>query len=822
MTKIMSPKIVPQNVRKKSILVKTGIVSFIIIMAVFSLAYWLIIRPWPQMDGTIKIPGLQDKVTVLMDKWGTPNIYAQNEHDLFMTQGFIHAQNRMWQMELNRAQGNGRLSSILGKKVIDYDINLRIFGLRRVAEKTWKELDKDTRNILFAYAEGVNAYLELHKNNLPIEFNILHIKPAHWTPIDTLAFGNLMGYILSGNLTQEYLRANMVAKIGPDLTEQLFPPRAAGTPLIIPNEAENYKNLMKNKVSGVGKRSTNFCDDWTVDTDDGIGSNDWTVHGSRTKNGKPMLANDMHLGLGLPSWWYQNGLHGGRFDCVGFSFTGVPGIIVGHNQSIAWGVTNLNPDTQDLYMEKLDDVKHPTKYQYKGQWFKLDVIHEVLNVKGGEKVPFNIYFTKHGPILPTIMGHDVSATPLAMKSAIEDGNGLFAAAIQVNLASNWQQFRKAVSIWDNPGENFVYADVNGNIGYQCTGKVPIRRKNHNGLLPVPGWRGEYEWTGFIPFEDMPDTFNPSQGFAATANNQIIADDYPFMLTLDWYPGFRAKRICDMLAASNKLTINDMKNIQSQVYSIPADTLCPYILATKPDDEQEKIALQKIREWDHYVKAGSVGAGIYEVWLINMIKNTISDELGDQLTTDYLSGNYQRHASQTITLIMNLLKDKNHVFWDNIKTPQKENREDIVKKSFKDTLTFYGKNVGKDINQWSWGRVHTLTFKHWPLGTSGNPLLRMLFNDKTYPYGGDHFTVSEAGFRRGSSYEVVHGPSQRMIIDLNDFNNSIWVNSSGQTENLWHPNRKDTLPLWYHNQYYRMDYSAGKVEAAKRHELLLVP
>lgn len=803
--------------KRASILIKTGIGLLILILIVIALIFWFIIRPWPKMDGTIKIPGLRDKVSVHMDKWGTPHIYAQNEHDLFMAQGYVHAQHRLWQMELNRAQGNGRLSSILGKKVIPSDILLRTFGLRRIAEKTWNKLDEDTRNILLAYAEGVNVYIDTHQNKLPLEFNLLRVKPERWTPIDTLSFGNLMGYWLSGNIKLEYLRSKMVAQIGPELTSQLFPPRMKDYPLIIPNEVENYKNLTKDSVS-VGT----IYDQWIGDPDEGWGSNCWTVHGNRTNSGKPMLATDMHLFLGVPSIWYQNGLHGGRFNCVGFSLTGVPNIIVGHNQSIAWGVSNLSPDCQDLYIEELDDLEHPTKYKYNGQWLDLDVVHEVIDVKGGEKVPFDIFMTKHGPILPSIMGDDVSKTPFAMRWAIEEGNMLFSAVVKLNLASNWRQFREAISIWDNPGQNFVYADVNGNIGYQASGKVPIRRKKHNGLLPVPGWNGENEWIGFIPFEDMPATYNPVKGHVATANNQIISDNYPYILTLDWYPGFRAKRISDMLSASDKLTMDDMKNIQSQLFSIPAEIICPYLLGIKTDNELERLGLQKIREWDYYVRADSVGAGIYEVWLINMIRNTVGDELGDELTTKYISGNYQRHASQTVPLLMNLLKDKNNILFDNVNTPQKENREDIIKKSFKEALAFYTNKVGEDINDWNWGKVHTMTFRHWPFGSCGIPLVEMLFNDKTYPFGGDQFTVCEAGFTRGVSFEVNHGPSQRMIADLSNLDNSLMVNSSGQVENLWHPNRKDALPLWFNKEYYHLNFTSEKVKAAARHNLVLVP
>jgi penicillin amidase len=792
-------------------------VVFILCLVVLALVFWFVIRPWPKLDGTIKIPGLQDKVTILTDKWGIPNIYAQNEHDLFMAQGYMHAQNRMWQMEMNRGNANGRLSSLLGKRGIGADMFYRSFGLRRIAERTWDLLDQDYRNILMAYAEGVNAYLDTHKNNLPLEYRILGVKPDPWTPIDTLAYGNLMGFSLSGNHKLEYLRSKIVAKIGPDLTYQLFPPQAEGTPLIIPTEAENYKNLAKDSVS-----VANFDDNWMfdLDPDEGLGSNDWTVHGSRTKSGKPFLANDMHLGLGLPSTWYQNGLHGGRFDCVGFSMAGVPTVIVGHNKSIAWGCSNLNPDTQDLYMEQLDNLEHPAKYKYKDQWLDLEVVHEVLNVKGQGEVPFNIYFTNHGPILPSITGEDVSKTPLAMKWAVGDGNLLFSAVVKVNLAANWSQFRDALRLWEMPGQNFVYADVDGNIGYQSTGKVPIRSKNYNGLVPVPGWTGEYEWTGFIPFEDMPATYNPTQGFAAAANNQVIPDDYPYTLTLDWYPGWRAKRISDLLAASNQLTMEDMKNIQSQRYSIPAETLCPYLLALEPGNEPEKIGLQKVKEWDRYVQADSVGAAIYEAWLTNVIKNTISDELGEQLTGTYLWGNYQRHASQTVTLIVNIIKDKDHILWDDVNTPQKENRDDILKKSFQDTLAFYTKKLGKDINQWRWGSVHTVTFGHSILG--GIRPLAMFVNSKTYPMGGDQFTVSEAGYRKGVNYDVFHGPSQRMIVDLSDWDNSIMVNSTGQTENLGHPNRLDVIPLWLNHQYYQMNFSEEKVKAAKRHELSLVP
>ena len=804
--------------KKSSILFKTGIILLAIFVIIFALIYWFVIRPWPKMDGTVKIPGLKDKVTVLMDKWGTPHIYAENEHDLFMAQGFIHAQNRMWQMELERSQGNGRLSSIFGKRTVGTDIFFRSFGLRRIAERTWEKLDKEDRDILSAYAEGVNAYINTHKNNLPVEFRIFHVKPAPWTPIDTLTYGNLMGFALSGNHTLEYLRSKIIAKIGPDLTGQLFPPRAAGTPLIIPKEAENYKNLAKASVPAANF----YADNWAVDGDEGLGSNDWTVHGSRTKSGKPMLADDMHLALGLPSIWYQNGLHGGRFDCVGFSMTGVPGVIVGHNKSIAWGVSNLNPDAQDLYMEQLDDLKNPTKYKYKGEWLNLDVLHDVLDVKGKGKTPFDIYFTKHGPIMPSIMGDDVSATPFAMKWAVGDGNMLFAAVLRVNLAANWTQFREALRLWEMPGQNFVYADLEGNIGYQCTGKIPIRQKNHNGLLPVPGWTGEYEWTGMIPYEAMPYTFNPSKGFMAAANNQVVSDDYPYILTLDWYPGWRAQRISDLLAASDKLTMEDMKNIQSQVYSIPAETLRPYLLTVKPGNDQEKTALQKIKDWDLNLTAESVGAGIYEVWLENMIKNTVSDELGEQLSSEYFAGNYQRHASQTVTLMVNLIKDKDHIFWDNVSTSQKENRDDIINKSFQDTLAFYAKKSGKDVNKWTWGSIHTMTFKESPLGNSKIRLMQLIFNDKTYPLGGDQFTVSEAGFHKNDPYQVFHGPSQRMIIDLSDLDNSIMVNSTGQTETLGHPNRKDAIPLWVNHQYYGMNFSKEKVRAAKRHELSLVP
>lgn len=794
------------------VLTTVGIGLLIIVVVLVGVTAWFVRRPWPQVSGTLAVPGLVSPVEVIRDGWGVPHIYAENEHDLFFAQGYVHAQDRLWQMEFNRRIGSGTLSAALGEATLDTDRFLRTIGLRRAAEKDWARLDDDIRSIMEAYAAGVNAYIETHRGRLPLEFTILGVDPSLWTPLDTLAWGKVMSYDLGGNYELELLRARIIAELGEQAAQQLLPPYANGAPVIVPPEARTYTWLRGASFGGLDALAAILGDrglPW--------GSNNWTVHGSRTATGAPMLADDTHLGLNMPSIWYENGLHGGRFDGVGFSFPGVPLVIIGHNARIAWGVTNLGPDVQDFYIERLNDLAHPTQYEFMGEWQDLQVEQEVIEVKGQSPVILDVLITRHGPIMNDVIGDLAEAEPMALQWTALDGTYLFKAVRNLNLAANWDEFRQALSDWDVPSQNFVYADVDGNIGYQAPGKIPIRAPGHQGLVPVPGWTGQYEWQGFIPFDELPSVLNPATGFIATANNKVVPDDYPYHLAYEWAAPYRAQRITDLLAANDNLTQEEIRDIQAQTYSLPAEAFRPYLLAIEPEGEIQARALALLEAWDLRNEADRPGASVYQVWYWFLLQNTLADELDDQILEDY-----REYSSLHVPMMLDLMTQPDSPWFDNTTTPQLETRDDILRRSLADALIWLGERQGNDPEKWGWGRLHTMTFVHQPLGQSGIALLEQLFNSKPIPARGDNFTVDAASFRFTDPFSVYHGTSQRYIADLGDLDQSRTIHTTGQSGQLFHPHREDFISLWQDVESHPMLFSREAVEVNAEKILTLVP
>jgi penicillin amidase len=803
--------------RVRTWLTRIGIGLLAIIVILAGAGTWFVRRPWPQISGTIAVSGLSEPVQVIRDKWGVPQIYAQNEHDLFFAQGYVHAQDRLWQMEVNRSIANGTISSLLGNAGLRTDRLVRTLGLRRAAEQSWAIASSDSRAILEAYASGVNAYIETHRDRLPLEFTLLGISPEPWTPVDSLAYANVIALSLSHNYRLELLRAQVIAKLGPEAAQQLFAPYAEGTPIIVPPEAGGYTWMRDVRFDDLDSMYT-FIGDPAV----GWGSNNWVVSGSRTATGKPLLETDTHLGTDMPSIWYEIGLHGGRFDVVGFSFPSAPLVMIGHNQRIAWGETTLGQDVMDYYIEKLDDPVNPTQYEYMGKWYDLQVIHETIPVKGGQPVPLDIRLTRHGPIMTDVMSNWTggSKQPLAVRWVMYEGNRLLEAVVRVNLAQNWNEFREATSFWDAPGLNMVYADVDGNIGYQSTGRTPIRVPEHQGIVPVPGWTGEYEWKGFIPFNEMPSTLNPPQGFIATANNRVVSEDYPYLLTYDWFPGFRAQRITEMLAANDHVTIDYIKQIEAQTYSYPAEYLRPYMLAIKPANDLEAQAQAELKVWDLNFETDRVGASVYEAWYVYLVQDTIANKLGDDLTSLYLKGQYERHGNQHVPMMIELIKDPNNAWFDDVRTPEKETRDDILRRSLTDAVNYLNKQYGKDPKGWQWGRMHTVSFPHTPF--TGVSPLNWFFDSRPIPARGDHFSVDAASFMWNKPFQVIHCVSQRMIVDMGNFANSISIHTTGQSGHLFNPHREDFIPMWQNMQYHPMFFSQEAVKSNAEGVLTLAP
>lgn len=776
-------------------------------------------RHWPRTQGTLSLPGLHAPVEILRDRWGVPHIFARDEHDLFFAQGYVQAQDRMWQLEMGRLVTRGRLASVMGTGGVGVDRYMRIFGLLRAAEKAWTQVRPEERAIAEAHAEGINARLKAER--LPLEYSLFGATPEPWTPVDTLARGNLLAFALGGNYRLELFRARLLAEVGEEITAMILPSHAPNTPLIVPPEAMNLKGLKGvTNLDGLDAVDGQLGDPNIVS-----GSNNWAVHGSRTASGKPLLANDVHIGLGLPSTWYENGLHGGRFDVVGFSLPGVPMVVVGHNGHVAWSMSNLGPDTQDFYIEKVDDPKNPRRYEFQGAWHDLELLREDIPVRGGAPIPLEVRLTRHGPLVNEALGTQLApdSQPLALRWALHDSAPLLQALSAMNRAGNCEAFRAALERWECPGQNFVYADAEGNIAYQATGKIPVRHPEHQGMVPVPGWTGEYEWRGWIPFEELPASLNPPAGFVATANNKITSDDYPHLIAHNWFPGYRARRITDLLEAGKQHTVEDMRRIQSETYSLPAEALRPYLLAAvKPQGALEEAALAEVRAWDLRFETDRIGATVYQTWYITLLRELLGHKLGSELVERYLASDYERHGSMHMPWVIGLMETPDSEWFDDPKTPERETRDDMVRRAFSKAVQWLNQHHGPQLSAWAWGRVHTMTFINGPIGRTAPKFIRRVFNTRTLPARGDNYTVDGASFLWSKPYDVVHGTALRMIIDLGDFSKSVGIHTPGQSEHLHHPHRADLMELNHRIEYHPLLFTRSQVEAHAQETLTLQP
>lgn len=799
--------------------------AFVVVILILVLAVTLGLQvrlAWPQTRGELQLPGLRDTVTVVRDERGVPHIYASNSHDLFMAQGFIHAQDRFWQMEFWRRIGSGRLSELFGESTLPQDRFLRTMGVRRSAELSWEMADEADREVLLAYAEGVNAYITQNRQRLPLEFRILALTgvdftPEPWTPIHTLTWATMMAYNLGGNYESELDRAQLLARYGETWMRELtlYPYDTADQPVILPTGVTWHK-VDTEVMAGVPRR-------WLLGEGEGIGSNNWVIGGSRTETGMPLLANDPHLGIQMPSIWYENGLHcrpktaACPYNVVGFSFASAPGVIIGHNDRIAWGVTNAYPDVQDLYIEKLNP-DNPNQYEVNGRWVDMEIIQEEIRVAGQEEpVYLTVRRTRHGPILNDV-AYGTQARwaygwqPLALRWTALEGNRVMAAVRAINLAQNWTEFRAALEKWDAPSQNFVYADVDGNIGYQMPGRIPIRAPGHDGLVPVPGHTDAYEWQGFVPFAELPSSFNPGQGYIVTANN-LVADyaRYPWLTRHEGSPGFRARRIVELIEAKDKLSLEDMKAIQGDNANVFARDVIPHLAGVVLSRPEVAAMRDRLLRWDGQQSMDSAEAAFFEAFWYVLPDELFGDELADMTPRDR-------------ELVRRLVADPAAHWWDDAHTSQRETREDILARSLTRAYDLLVTRLGKDSNRWRWGALHTATFRNQTLGESGIAPIEAIFNRGPVETAGGSEIVNATGWSADADrlFQVVSVPSLRIIVDLADFNRSLAINTTGQSGHPFHRHYDDQIDAWRRIGYAPLLWEQSAVEAAAEATLTLRP
>lgn len=807
-----------------------AVLAAVVVVVVF--AFVLVIRrPFPQTNGTLAFNPIQAPTHIYRDEYGIPHIEAQNTEDLFFAQGYVHAQDRFWQMELLRLVSQGTLSEVFGSVTLEPDRLARNVGWHRAAVADWawyQENDPETVRVLEAYSAGINAYLDDHRENFSLNMTIWQvvatpweIKP--WTPTDSLAIGVFLDWSLGGGLYREQERAILAQRLGETAVSELWPYYSADRPYIMADQEwatttqtqlplpHIDNNLLTAPLIGSAPDAWGFNQRLSPFA----GSNSWVISGELSDTGLPLLANDPHLSLEMPSRWYEIGLRAPGWNVIGFSMAGIPGVLIGRNDHIAWGLTNARIDTQDIFIEKLNP-ENPLQYEFEGKWRDVEVIEEVIKVWGQEDIILPVRFTHHGPILNEPDERLTEVLSLSW-TTLHGPSRVFKALLLLNQAQTYDDFQTAMQFWDSLAQNVVYADVEGNIAYQLPGRIPIR-PNSTGSLPVPGWTGEYEWQGWIPFEEMPHLFNPESGFIVTANNAIVSQNYPYVLSQEWGAGDRAARIEQMiqetLTENGRITMSDFARIQLDTKSLMATDYVPLLLDLSSNDQRVNQALQHLQNWDFQEQKDSIATSIFEIFYMHLAHETLADELGDIPDVYLFDGNTQ------LMFFHHLAQQPNAIWWDNINTATPETREQILLQALVAALDWLENRLGADMNQWQWSSLHTITFISTPVGEFGLPLIDDAVNRGPFPVDGGNSVISATDWAWEEPAISSGGVTFRFLTDLSALDTGQGVHATGQSGHPFHRHYDDLIPLWLNGEYHPLFLSPDAVAQNAVDHLLL--
>jgi penicillin amidase len=834
------------------------VVLVLLLVAGLVTGFMLTHRPLPQTTGQLEVPGLAGEVTVVRDEHGIPQLYGDSMDDLMRAQGYVHAQERFYEMDIRRHLTAGRLSELFGDTALETDKFIRTMGWRRVAERELALVSPDTRVALEAHADGVNAYLaDRPLGELGLEYTVLRAggldyRPEPWTPVDSLAWLKAMAWDLRGNMTDEIDRALALADHTQAEVRQLYPPypydehapivgQGAVVDGVFEQDATEPATRLPrrpgylSRARPVLRRVHGLADRMPalLGKGDGIGSNAWVVSGDHSATGEPLLANDPHLGVSVPGIWMQMGLHCRTvsedcpLDVAGFTFSGVPGVVIGHNADIAWGFTNLGPDVSDLYLERV----RGDRWRYDDQWRNLRTRTETIEVRDGDDVKLTVRSTEHGPLLSDVSEDYEQLGRQAPVDHPEPGGDGYAvslawtglqpaptadAILRLNLATDWDSFRKAAARFDLPAQNLVYADREGHIGYQAPGRIPIRKSGNDGNLPAEGWRPDDDWTGnYIPFDGLPNVLDPDEGFIVTANQAVIGPDYPFHLTDDWDRGYRSQRIRDVIEDEDELSVAEMQALQTDNRNPIAPALTPYLLeiqlpSTYWDDGQEKL-----RTWDYNQDRDSQAAAYFNVVWRNLLERTFEDELPEEVWPD--------GGQRWMAVVSRLLGRPADPWWDDATTDgEVEARDDILEDALRDARDEMTRLQARNAEEWSWGHLHHLDLTNQTLGTSGIGLVEALVNRGPWEVGGGGSAVDATSWDAVEGYAVTAAPSMRMVVSMRDFDESRWINLTGVSGHPYSDHYTDQTDLWAEGETLPWAFSADAVDAAGTATLRLVP
>ncbi len=819
-------------------------------------------RAFPQTQGVVRVPGLDAAVEVRRDPWGVAHITASTTHDLFFAQGFVHAQERFWQMDVRRHLARGALAEMFGPAFVQDDRFFRSLGWSEVVQAEWQALTPDEQAVLQAYADGVNAYLAGREPaDLGVGYALLGLvhpayRPAAWTPQDSLLWLKLMAWFMGSNWSQEIERALLLRHLTPQQVAALYPPYPRDLPVIVPEfpvgpppvplpppPAGDLPPAALDALAATAAALDGLRARYGLAFPAG-GSNAWVVAGQHTASGAPLLAADPHLGYEIPAVWYQVTLRcrplgpSCPYQVAGFSFPGLPGVVMGHNGTVAWAYSNLIPDVMDLVIEAVDP-RDPTRYRTPTGWQSFETRTETFEVAGWRPVTFTVRRTRNGPVVSdwarsfrprgwpwarrTFRDRAGIAIPedyaISLRWTALEPTTALRAVLGFSRAQDWEAFRAAARWFDTPAQNIVYADVHGTIAYQMPGKIPLRGTN-DGRLPALGWRGEDDWLGFIPWEHLPYRVAPPEGYIVTANQRAVPFDYPYYVAWDWAYGFRAQRIEQALTARlarGPVDVADMMALQLDPTSTKWPLLRAYVLALPADDPQVARAQALLRRWDGRMDADDPAALVFAAFWKHLLETTFDEIPWEEEPRLRIHG-----GNRWQEVLRGLLPRADDPWWDVQATRTRETRDDILAQALADAWLEVLRTWGPGVDWWAWGRAHTLTLREPSLGRVTWLGLERVFAVGPFPLPGDTAAVHAQVWDTAGSYEVLGGPTMRMVLDLAAWDRSVSALSTGQSGHPGHPHYADAAAWWARGAYYPMLWSDAAVRAATVETLRLLP
>lgn len=793
------------------------LISLIVLLIVLIIgSVFMLKSSLPKYSGELKLNNLESGVTIYRDQYGIAYIDSKSDLDAYFALGYVHAQERLFQMDLTRRAGEGRLSEIFGNKTLFFDKMFRTIGIKTAAHNNFQKFDETTKNILIAYSNGVNEFIKNSSDKFTIEFDILGYKPELWKPEHSIIITKLMAWELNISWWSDISLTHLIQKLGLEKASDILPNFDENAPTIIPSGFSKYSEIPIEFIN-IDREFRKFIGAGGTH----IGSNNWVVNGDRSLSGKPIIANDPHLAFSQPAKWYIASINSPNLKVDGFTLPGVPGIVIGKNKNISWVLTNVMADDADFYLEKIDSSG--SNYYFNDKWHRLEIIFDTINVKDSNSVVFEIRKNHRGPIISDVhtykkLFHNSNGVSnISMRwSALDYSNELLAFQ-KVNSAENWNEFREGLQHFYSPGQNFVYADDKGNIGYTAAVRFPKRNFNNPSFI-YDGTTDKYDWDGYLKFTQNPKLFNPTIGYIASANNKTIKD-YPYHISNVWEPKSRIERITELLNSKEKHSSDDFKNYQNDFYSNFAKDLTPFIVNAFENYEygnnNVKTAVKLFKHWNFVLNAESQTPTIYAVFFQKILQNIFEDEMGKTLLKEYIF-----LANIPYRVVPKLLRENKSSWFDNISTEKIETRDDIIRKSLVDAIEFLEKNINPDIEYWQWGNVHKVTFKHFFHGISS--LLDRFLDVGPFPIGGDGTTIFNTEYSLTKPFENKLGPSMRFIYDFSNPDVFEFILPTGQSGHFFSDHYNDMTQLWLKGEYISVNTNIDSIKSQNYKKLILIP